>query len=718
LRCSHDIAKGITNNLQDAFEGIDELEDLRSDDGMNVDAATDTDNDTQDQFQQEEEEVVHSSEEDSDLEAHGSEDGSDVIREAEETTLGELIPVTDDMDDRPIKRRRKRQTGFAKKPPDPNNVYIRGISDHIEVKLSQTNHRLYHFGASNNGHKAIEDAKRKWLYEATLPSRVADANGFGGMHTSFFIGERERANEIKTQGRWWFEDGGMDSFRAAQVLEASDRSSALAYMLHQQSGDASFLMGPFNAPSHFKLGTGQSLSLLQAWQGSSLEHDAFDEPSNYKRGFILNLGAKVHCLDWAPNQHGSNQYLAASVLPERKPSHRPFEAPDAPAFTPQPAHTSNVQVWTFLKSEAGCTNIDLPPKLQLVLCTDWGDVKALKWCPMPFHSEVQPTAKHLGLLAGIWSDGAIRIIEISLPKDDSQTAYVNILKAAFEARPPDTVCTCLAWISSTRIAAGCANGCIAVWDLPSSLQSASSNRRPIIYTWVSSSYILSITTCYPSRPHLLLIASMAGIISMTDLSRFGQSLTSQANTVLGSRARMGLPLLIWHDFGQIAIHAEDNSAIKGSTIRHFFSSITLARAKSNGTSIASSPCHPFILVGCANGDVFVTNPLSRVVDGGKTEPWQQTWFAHEWRRPETQERTNERNGISRFVEGLKAQSVPLTGDGRSGQKHNRHQGTAFTTVYEEESAITAVAWNPNSHVGGWAAAGLSDGLLRVEDISI
>jgi transcription factor C subunit 6 len=181
---------------------------------------------------------------------------------------------------------------------------------------------------------------------------------------------------------------------------------------------------------------------------------------------------------------------------------------------------------------------------------------------------------------------------------------------------------------------------------------------------------------------------------------------------------MGLPLLIWHDFGQIAIYAEDNSAIKGSTIRHFFSSITLARAKSHGTSIASSPCHPFILVGCADGDVFATNPLSRVVDGGKTEPWQQTWFAHEWRRPETQELTNERNGISRFVEGLKAQSVPLTGDGRSSQKHNRHQGTAFTTVYEEESAVTAVAWNPNSHVGGWAAAGMGDWLVRVEDISI
>ena len=682
---------------------------------MNIDAIADTDDDVQDQFQEED---IQSSEDDTDVEGQPSEDGSDVNGEPEETPLEDLIPVTDDIDDRPIKRRKTRQTEFAKKSPDPQNVYTRGISDRMEVKLTQTNHRLYHFGASNDGHKAIEDAKRKWLYETTLPSRVADANGIGGMHTSFFVGERERAHEVRTQGRWWSEDGGMVSFRAAQVLEALDKSSASPYMLHHPSGDASFLMGPFNEPSQFVLGTGQSVSLLQAWRRNSPENDALDKLPNYKRGFILNLGAKVHCLDWAPNQEDSNQYLATSVLPKRKPSHHPFEAPGAPAFTPQPNHPSNVQIWRFLKSEVGCINIDVPPKLQLVLCTGWGDAKALKWCPMPFFGGGQPDAKHVGLLAGIWSDGAIRIIDINLPEDDSQTAYINIQQASFEAKPPDTVCTCLTWISSTRIAAGCANGCIAVWDLPTSFQLASSNRRPIIYTCVSSTYILSITTCYPSRPQLLLTASMAGTISMTDLSRFGQSLTSQANTVLGSRGRMGLPLLVWHDFGQIAIHAEENSAIKGSTIRHFFSSITLARAKSNGTSIAGSPCHPFVLVGCANGDVFATNPLSRVVDGGKSEPWQQTWFAHEWRRLETQEGTKTPNGISRFIEGLKAESVPLVSDGRSSRKHDGHQGTAFTTVYEEKSATTAVAWNPNLHVGGWAAAGMGNGLLRVEDVSI
>jgi transcription factor C subunit 6 len=203
---------------------------------------------------------------------------------------------------------------------------------------------------------------------------------------------------------------------------------------------------------------------------------------------------------------------------------------------------------------------------------------------------------------------------------------------------------------------------------------------------------------------------------------------------------MGHPLLVWNDFGQIAIHADDTSTIKGSTLRRFFAKLVLAKAKSNATSIASSPCHPFILVGCANGEVFSTNPLNKVTDSGRSETWQQAWFAHEWRRPETQAGVGNTastiaislqattsagtdravigsNGISRFIEGLKAEFVPLAGDGHN-QNHNRHYGTAFTTVYEENSAITAVAWNPNLHVGGWAAAGMGDGLLRVEDIAI
>jgi transcription factor C subunit 6 len=40
------------------------------------------------------------------------------------------------------------------------------------------------------------------------------------------------------------------------------------------------------------------------------------------------------------------------------------------------------------------------------------------------------------------------------------------------------------------------------------------------------------------------------------------------------------------------------------------------------------------------------------------------------------------------------------------------------TVFEEKSAVTALAWNPNLKYGMWAVAGLGSGLLRVEDVGV
>ncbi len=50
--------------------------------------------------------------------------------------------------------------------------------------------------------------------------------------------------------------------------------------------------------------------------------------------------------------------------------------------------------------------------------------------------------------------------------------------------------------------------------------------------------------------------------------------------------------------------------------------------------------------------------------------------------------------------------------------YKTHNGVMFATVYEEASAVTALAWNPNLHVGGWAAAGMGSGLVRIEDLAI
>lgn len=49
---------------------------------------------------------------------------------------------------------------------------------------------------------------------------------------------------------------------------------------------------------------------------------------------------------------------------------------------------------------------------------------------------------------------------------------------------------------------------------------------------------------------------------------------------------------------------------------------------------------------------------------------------------------------------------------------NVQDGVVFSTIYEEQTAITAVAWNPNLPCGGWAAAGMGSGLVRVKGLAL
>ena len=585
--------------LQDAFEGVDELEGIRSDDDPLNDQLAEHSSeggfeDNNDQSSDEDE-----------MSGVGEplvEDVSDRGSNAGEHDLDDSISIAEEPSDlrfskpggingtngRP-KRRMKNVQG------DGPKTYTRGAYDRIGVKTSNTLRRLCFYGPAEADNEPVLRARRKWFYEPTLPSKVADPEGFGGMHRSFFLGEDMRVRQVEEYSGWWLDDGGRDLFLSKQLFSGLSEERAAEYALPGQNHDLPCAMGPFQSQHLFNLGVGQAVSLRNAWKQQNGRHT---------NGFVLNLGARFNCLDWAPNQDGADQHLAVSVLPPRVNDHAPFEAPKAPAFTPQPQYKSNIQVWAFQVDGFGSVDSETPPQLKLTICSEWGDAKCLKWCPVSSEEDQSAGSKRLGLLAGIWFDGAIRILDLSVPKDGSDVCHSIVEKAAFESHPPDTLYTCLAWISSSRIAAGCANGCIAIWGLPKSLRSTSTNARPIIYSSISTSYILAMDTCYPSRPDMLLTISMNGYIGMTDLSQFGTSPSSPSNTVYSSRIRLSHPPLLWHEFSQTVLHVEDSYIMKGSPVRRLFTNIGLGRAKSNATSLAVSPCHPFVLVGSADGEVF------------------------------------------------------------------------------------------------------------------
>ncbi|KAG9635085.1 hypothetical protein KCU98_g17067, partial [Aureobasidium melanogenum] len=231
----------------------------------------------------------------------------------------------------------------------------------------------------------------------------------------------------------------------------------------------------------------------------------------------------------------------------------------------------------------------------------------------------------------------------------------------------------------------------------------------------------------------------------TDLMEMTSKATmAPAATVRASRSRVGRSVLVWHEFAQVVLTVDDNFTLVAFPIRRFFRQISFTRYKSPVACLAYSPVHPFVMAGCIGGEAISNNPLRRAYEN-KVPIWNQTWFTHEWRQRSTEESTNigTSNGdevmsdasnepedhvtstkseadstpqeISRVLEGFKCKEIKLfnTEDAFT----HRENGAVYSTVYDLKTSIKSMSWNPNLHVGGWIAAGIANGLVRVEDIA-
>jgi transcription factor C subunit 6 len=718
----------------DPFEGIEELQDSVSEHSP---VRRSKDSDSEDEFVVEADpaDAAEDDDDDDDGDVSGAdvevEAHSDAASDAGEQELDDAMSIAvddeeDEEEDGEDDEDQPAGTGrtVPRKPREPLTgpdglLFNRGLPDSVTRKSGKHDKRLFLFGSSIKEFSAIEKACMKWDGQDTLPiRRKPQETASSAFDYSYWQGDAARKREETESWNWYFELGGKELFVKRQTTSILSNEEGQARMLTDDAPERSFLAGPLETPQLIRLSVGASVSLKELWHQSQTKgiKATSKNSSAGKAGFILNLGAKIRCTEWAPNQPGSAQYLALSTLQVRD-----IPKGTAPAFTPQPPYTAEVQIWKFTSTSRGSVDSDIAPALKYVLCTEWGDVKSLKWCPAPHKQSPTLTTRPLGLLAGIWGDGGLRVIDLMNQPEPLTTDYIRVEKAALESHPPDTLFTGLTWLSATRIAAGCANGCVAVYDL--ARYSATGSTRPVIYTSIASGYVLSIAACYPSHQNLLLTTSTDGYPRLTDLNQPDPS--TPTATVQAPRSRSTQDIAVWNDFCQNALVMDDNFALKGLPLRRFFTTISLGRARSVGTALATSPCHPFVLIGTAHGEVTGSNPMRRIIQP-KVLPLLQTWFTHEWRRPTELEAAGDEagpetigtHGLSRFLEGQKVEQGQRTyREGTMQNSDDKEHGLHFHTVHEEETAVSSLAWNPNKECGAWAAAGLADGLVRVEDLA-
>ncbi|KAL4896944.1 hypothetical protein BDV59DRAFT_169415, partial [Aspergillus ambiguus] len=599
--------------------------------------------------------------------------------------------------------------------------HSRGVWNTFE-HLGKTISLQMSFSIDEKSLLSIVYTRDRWAtgIDSALPTRSSLDNareipsyGYG---PTFGLDPDESKREETHGWDWYYSNEVGERFRKRQRLEPLEEKEARRMYLPRPMKRHTVFMGPADNQMKFTLGQHDFVNYGEAWEGSKSSSTKKGQESTSKRqGWLLNLGQKVQCMGWAPNQPGLTQYLAVAspISEEQKGEYLdPFKDRGAPAFRPSAPYACMLQLWSFkaLRGKALTKALDTgsPPKLRLGLCTNWGDIRRIAWCPMSRDSrdeDDEDALKNVGLLAGIWSDGYLRVLDIKTNRDPNNTEFHKVLSPVFEAKPPSTLCTCVAWLSPTDIAVGCANGFVAIWSIIPS-QEPSINTLPYFYEPIHSTYILTITPAYPTHAHMLATTSMDGetrLISITD---------PRKDVVDTPRMRMGSPHLSYSPLLQSFVSSDENDFVRLVPARRFFT--TTAVAKLPSTISAHAPCstwHPSALFGCTGGAVIATNPLRRILHS-KEKQWQQAWFTHEWVRS----RETDNPGTSRFYDGYRAESIGLsrnmTGDQRV------VNGVMMITIYEEGTHVSSLSWNPNQTCAGWASAGLGCGLVRVEDLAL
>jgi transcription factor C subunit 6 len=614
------------------------------------------------------------------------------------------------------------------------------------------------FGPDDYHLRPVLASRDYWYPQETFPirsyaKRQPDDAEVGSLRRSFFEvdGAREKEDEAL---RTWYTNTGKLAFAAAQKTRTLTADEAKEYMITPGSDTMNVLAGPINTPQVNTLAKGSYMNIAKPFPNSQ-----------ERRGWLFNLGSWVKDAQWATKEDSSTQYLAVAI--EQKPTSgnqpKSLEHPKAPAFNPTEPFPASIQVWSFQADDVGDLDASEEPRLELVICTEWGAPTQLRWCSVAATNTTEEPddadSTHIGMLAGIWSDGRVRVLDISTPPrcDVQSPTYLQISCAAFEVSFPQTVPSCLHWLSGHTLAVATAAGTVGIWSLhrPGTLRAPdveNHNPRPWFYQQLADTYILTISSGWPSNPQFLSISTADGFARLFDLR------SPNADTTASIRGRTLCLTQAWHEHTQSFVMPDEHYILRHTPIRRYYHNLYSMRLENTITRVATSPVHPGVLIGGVDGDIQASNPIMRITNY-KTIPWQQKWFVHEWRGPMSRMLVQPTNGedvamtdsgetadnddnipglqpgepansakkvpqevleqpLVRITEGYKALQTGIAQTKASLNKKGNPEVGRSISIFEELTAVTALAWNPNLKTGTWSVAGMASGLLRVEDVGI
>ncbi|KAI0184625.1 hypothetical protein EV127DRAFT_456757 [Xylaria flabelliformis] len=646
------------------------------------------------------------------------------------------------------------QKGFAEVPPYPSDPGQRWTRTYLGPIKRWT--RFYElvdwwFGDKPDRRSILDSYLKLWWRYELIPPKLTSQPHLaiarnGWMPHDFADGQRSKFSQLYTTRI-------AEQFRR-QKSTPIDKAGAFRWFVPQAQGELSVFLGHVSDQSPYRIRHGESISFSDA----GVPIGEKDDEATVTGGWLLDVGGIPVSMAWAPAQGQVSQLLAIAVTPFSDQAYYQ-DLKDAPREVDQNEGAVQILRFDAVKSRRGIFRpARRAPRLAQALCFSWGRVSRIQWCPVPLTAE--DATRLLGVLC---VDGRLRIIGVPNisdegEDDDNNEMFEQIEQPMVLLEPPreySIEITCFTWINMNRVATGLSDGSVMVWSLspPRILQ-----RHP-----VHSTGIVDIVSGYPSDPFLVSTVPIGGVLTLTDLTRPSGAMTYHPNMMVSLQPT----LLAWspHLRGYASIWP---SAFAGNPNLSFFPArgFPLCRhlitVNGQPTCISIGPCHPYILVGTTDGSTWVFNIL-RKLSSHREKTLKLKLFQHEFRAlPSAGGQDEEEGGVKprgacRILHGFlpEPNTHPTGVKMAETQRMNREKGqakgkgkgkakgkpakpqpktsgqpeggdvdedAAMTSgpgpivLYEPQTRITGVAWNPNAEFSWWAAAAMASGLVRVMDV--
>lgn len=334
-------------------------------------------------------------------------------------------------------------------------------------------------------------------------------------------------------------------------------------------------------------------------------------------GSILNAGGVITSISWAQGMADPHkQYIAVGLLDDnnRHPINSSVIEPEISIFS-KIGYPSSFYIYQVDLSPTS----DQKPIMKLVytISSNFGSCIKLEWRPVNSGSDILEGT--LGHLATITQDGKLRVYEIPIP-DGTETAHLYV-KSPFREYSIGRHCkfTTFCWRTPEVLVAATSNGHMVEYDIADSVQGFGS--FPSYQIAPFDSAIACLASGYPNNPTIVFASSTDGFSCIYDTRN-----PSHRNY---NHRRKGYSMAsAYSSHFEAFATSDDNHYTQISFLRFFKAhmySNSLTKHKALVTSIATSPYHPFVVTGGADGTVIAGNVTRRVLARKrvKNQPYEQ-----------------------------------------------------------------------------------------------